>query len=464
MWIIILSILFFLTSILFIFYYLKYQQIKQQKNNIENQSKELIKKLDETEKANLQLNIQNTEYKTNIKSYEETIQQQHFQIKTLEQKLETYQNQSNALKSENATYKERIQNLEQYIQNQKQEIQQIQEQLKKEFELFTKNILEQSTQKLEEKNQHHIHQIISPVKEILQQNIHQIKDIEKRIQIYYDNENKERSSLKTIIEELNKKNEEVKNTAEKLAGALTTQVKYQGDWGEFILEKLLELSGLQENIHFVTQQKNDDKQPDVTILLPNNKHIIIDSKVTLNAYIEYHSSPTNELKNQQIQNIINSVKSHIDNLSKKEYEKIYALNSIDLVLMFIPIEAIISIIQQHQPDLFNYAIRKKVLMVTPTSVLGTLKAIYFVWQQEKQRKEFEEIITEIGKLYEKIRTFTEHFLKIETAINNAQKSFEDAKKSLISGKGNAISIIEKKIKPYINPKDNIKLLTENDET
>ncbi|MCX8167353.1 MAG: DNA recombination protein RmuC, partial [Candidatus Micrarchaeota archaeon] len=307
--------------------------------------------------------------------------------------------------------------------------------------------------------------ILSPVKDVLQQNVQQIKEIEQRIQKYYDNENKERASLKTVVEELTKRNEEVKLTAEKLANALTTQVKYQGNWGEFILEKLLEISGLQEGIHFVTQQKNDDKQPDVTILLPNQKHIIIDSKMTLSSFVEYQSATTEEEKNKFANEIIKSIEQHIDNLSKKEYEKIYNLHSVDFVLMFVPIEPIINIIHQYKPDILNNAIRKRVLMVSPTSLLATLKAIYFVWQQEHQRKEFENIIVEIGKLYEKLRVFIDkHFTRIKDALHAATNAYEEAEKSLVTGKGNALSIIEKKIKPFIQPKENItKLLPENDE-
>jgi DNA recombination protein RmuC len=326
---------------------------------------------------------------------------------------------------------------------------QLHQKLQKDFEILTNKLLEQSTQKLSEQNLQIISTTISPIKEYLQQ----VKEIEKRIQTYYDNENKERSSLKTIIEELTKRSDEVKNTADRLAKALTTEVKKQGNWGEFILEKILELSGLEKDREYTLQTKLDDKTPDVIIHLPDNKHLIIDSKVTLNALIEFHSAQSEEEKNLYAKKIIDSVLSHINNLSSKDYEKILNLYSVDFVLMFIPIESIVSIIQQYQSeDIFSYAIRKKIIIVTPTSLIATLKTIYFIWQQEKRRKDIENILIEIEKLYDKLRTFTDYFAELEKALQQAQRKFNDAKSSLIDGRGSAMSILVNKIQPYINPK------------
>lgn len=453
-----LIILIILLTAALIWLYTNYQKTIQEKNNLQNQAHELIS--------------ENTSLKSKTEQKQQELQQHLIELSQLKEKItiqekilsdnktqiEYLTTENKKISTENARYTEQIQHLQNLLQTQKQEIQNIQEQLKKEFELISSKLLQQNTQQLTQQNQQVLSTTIAPVKEYLTQ----LKDIEQKIQRYYDNENKDRASLKTIIEELNKRNDEVKQSAQKLVDALTKQVKYQGNWGEMILQKLLELSGLHENIEYVLQQKDNDKQPDVIINLPNDKHIIIDAKVTLAALAEYHSAPE-EKKNELAKDILTSVENHYNTLSKKEYEKIYSLNSIDFVLMFIPIESVMTIIQQYNPELYNDAVRKRVLIVTPTSLLATLKTIYFIWQQEKRRKEFENILQSIEQLYDKLRIFIDHFTNIEKHLQNAHTAYEDAKKTLIAGKGNAMSIIDKKIKPYINPKKPItQLLPEND--
>lgn len=446
--------------------YTNYQKTIQEKNNFQTRANELT-----NENASLKLRIEQQQQELQqhlieLSQLKEKITIQEKMLSDDKTQIEHLITENKKINTENARYAEQIQHLQNLLQSQKQETQNIQEQLKKEFELISSKILQQNTQQLTQQNQQVLSTTIAPVKEYLTQ----LKDIEQKIQRYYDNENKERASLKTIIEELNKRNDEVKQTAEKLATALTTQVKYQGNWGEMILQKLLELSGLQENIEYVLQQKDNDKQPDVIINLPNDKHIIIDSKVSLKALVEYQSAPITEdpaeerrRKNEMIKKLLTSVETHYNDLSKKEYEKIYSLNSIDFVLMFIPIESVMTIIQQYNPDLFSDAARKRVLIVSPTSLLATLKTIYFIWQQEKRRKEFENILQSIEQLYDKLRIFIDHFTNIENYLQHAHIAYEDAKKTLTSGKGNIMSIIDKKIKPYINPKKPItKLLPEND--
>ena len=409
-------------------------KITQLEQDLNNAKDELQDKLKQIAADQAKINIQANE------------------LEKLQNMLLSTQQENKQLNAENASYRQKVQNLEELLAKQKEEMTQLHQKLQKDFEILTNKLLEQSTQKLSEQNLQIISTTISPIKEYLQQ----VKEIEKRIQTYYDNENKERSALKTIIEELTKRSDEVKNTADRLAKALTTEVKKQGNWGEFILDKILELSGLEKDREYTIQTKLDDKTPDVIIHLPDNKHLIIDSKVTLNALIEFHSAQSEEEKKLYAKKIIDSVQSHINNLSSKDYEKILNLYSVDFVLMFIPIESIVSIIQQYQgEDIFSYAIRKKIIIVTPTSLIATLKTIYFIWQQEKRRKDIENILIEIEKLYDKLRTFTDYFAELEKALQQAQRKFNDAKSSLIDGRGSAMSILVNKIQPYINPKKNI---------
>lgn len=452
-----------LTGILFIAILLlwnKFQQINQSYKDLQNQHQQLVNEYQHLKKTYQEHLIQLSTIKATIDIQEKIISEQKQQIESL---LE----ENKKLHAEKSSYVEKVSQLDRLLQSQKQDIEQIQQQLKKEFQLISTQILEQNTQKLTEQNAQILHQNISPVKEYLQQ----MKELEQKIQRYYDNENKEKASLLTKIEELTRRSDEVKQTAETLAKALTSQVKHQGYWGEFILEKILELSGLEKGTHYTIQNKfrtandsDDDskyKQPDVIIHLPNSKHIIIDSKVTLNALIKYQSTHNEEEKSKYLEEITTSITKHVNDLSRKNYEQIPELNSIDFILMFIPIEYVMSIVQQYQPNLFSEAVSKKVLIVTPTSLLATLKTIYFIWQQDKIQKDIESILEDIKKVYEKIGVFISHFEKIEKKLEEAQRSYYDAHKSLVSGKGNVMSIL-KNMEYYINPKKSItKSLPEN---
>lgn len=400
--------------------------------------------------------------RTKIEVYQNEIYKLNEELTKKENRINELLQENARLLSENSKYNEQVKNLNDLLKKQAEDFQQMQQHLKTEFENLSNKILEHNAQKLTQQNEQILSNVISPVKEHLSR----IKELEQKIQTFYDNENKERSSLKTIVETLTQRSDEVKQTAEKLVNALTSQVKYQGNWGEMILEKLLEISGLQEKIHYDVQKKDNDKQPDVRILLPQDKYIIIDSKVTLNAFMEFQSATTEEEKEQYAKMVLQSIKKHYNELSEKEYHKIYNSSSTpDFVLMFIPVEGVLNVIQQYDAQLFNDAVRKKVLIVTPTTLLATLKTIYYVWQQEKRREEFEDILQSIQALHDKLRVFVDHFTKIEEKLKDALNAFDDAKKSLVSGKGNAMSIITKKIEPYIVPKNKItKLLPENDES
>lgn len=441
-------------------FYFKYKRIKNENEIVQNQNQNLQSENSRLNNSNQILETQNVEYKTLISAKEKEILQLKDSITNINQELHKLRENHLEIVSQNATYVEKTKNLEKLLEEQKAEFEKLQEKFRNEFELISKQILEQTTKKLAEQNEQILFNVTRPFKE----NITQIKELEQKIQNYYDNENKERASLKTNIENLIQQSNEVKQTAEKLANALTSKAKFQGDFGEFVLEKLLELSGLQKNIEYKTQYIENEKKPDVLILLPNDKYLIIDSKVTLNSLIEYHNAQNENERVTAAQKIITSVKKHYEELSKRQYE-IIEKSTLDFVLMFIPIEHVYDIIFQYHPELFNDAVKKRVLIVTPSSLLATLKTIYYVWKQEKQRKEFENVIKHIEILYHKIKTFTTHFANVEKALQTAFEKLNEAKTSLISGKGNAMSIIEKKIKPYINPKESIheSFLPENDE-
>lgn len=428
--------------------------LNEKENNIKEKEKKIEKY--ETEIKNLEseillVNKKLSENEGLLKEKEKSDEQNRNKIKEYEVKIENKEQEIIALKEKLANLSAENENLNKTLQEKAEEIKKLYETMKVEFENLSNKLLEEKAKKFTEQNKEIILNTLTPVKEYIER----LKDIEKKIQTYYDNENKERASLKTIIETLNKRSEELEKTSEQLVKALTQEVKSQGIWGEFILEKILELSGLERGTHYNVQVKEDDKQPDVVIMLPDDKLIIIDSKVTLNSYISYTSANTQGEQEKYAQEIVNSLKNHITNLGNKNYETMFGGRSIDFVLMFVPIEQVMSIATKIFPEIFNYAINKKILIVTPSSLLVSLKTIYYMWKQDERRRNFEEILNNIKKLHEKLVTFSEHFQKIEDSIQKALETYNEAKKCLLTGKGNAISIIKNRIEPYIDSKKKI---------
>lgn len=426
-------------------FYIQYKNVSEKVNLLSNENNIL-------KNQNEQLLQENKNLSSDLSSVKVLLNQLENNLNEIKIQKEIFEKNNHQLVSENSTYKERIKNLEEQLQEKSKLNNEIVENLKKEFEIISSNLNQKYTQLLSEKNKEILTNTISPVKEYLSQ----LKEVEQKIQRYYDNENKERSSLKTIIDNLIKQNNEVQQTAEKLATALTTKPKQQGNWGEMVLENLLELSGLEKNReYFIQQTQQSNKIPDVIVKLPNERVIIIDSKVTLNSLTNYFSATTQEEMDLQGKNICNSIRDHYKNLSEKNYEKEIGANTLDFVLMFVPLDSVMAIVNQYDANLFNDAVRKKVLIVTPTTLLATLKTIYFMWQQEKRQKEFEEILKSIEKLYDKLFVFVEKFKEIESKLNALHQTYESAKTTLYSGKGNAINILTKEIQPYIHSKKKI---------
>ncbi|HTA28815.1 MAG TPA: DNA recombination protein RmuC, partial [Bacteroidia bacterium] len=248
----------------------------------------------------------------------------------------------------------------------------------------------------------------------------------------------------TTLVDLNKK---ISEQANNLASALKGDSKTQGNWGEMILERALERSGLEKDKMYRLQYslkntEGDRLQPDVVLFLPNNKHIIIDSKVSLNAYESFVSAPTEEEKKQFLLKHIVSVKKHIDELSRREYQSLIDINTLDFVLLFMPIESSFSIALQSDNELFNYAWDKKIVIVSPTTLLATLYTIASLWRQEKQARNVFEIAEESGKLYDKFHGLMEDLLDVGKKMNSAKLSYEEAMKKASTGPGNIVKRID----------------------
>ncbi len=329
------------------------------------------------------------------------------------------------------------------IETQKKMIADMQSSLTKDFEIIATKLLEEKSQKFTEHNRTSLDIILNPLKD-------KIKSFEDKVESAYRAEAAERNTLKGSIEELMKLNKQISDEANNLSTALKGNTKQQGNWGEFVLEKILESSGLIEGENYVLQgegmglvdNEGNRFQPDVIINLPDDKHVIIDSKVSLIAYEKLVSSNDAESREKFIKEHITSLKNHVLNLSNKNYQDLIGIKSPDFVLLFVPIESSFSIATQHDKDLFEYAWSRKIVIVTPSTLLATLKTIASIWKQEKQTKNALEIARQAGTLYDKFVGFIEDLKKIGEQLNKTQQTYNEAYSKLHTGKGNLTSGVE----------------------
>jgi DNA recombination protein RmuC len=278
-----------------------------------------------------------------------------------------------------------------------------------------------------------------------------LNEFKQKVDKLYESEIKNISSLFNELKNLKELNQQLSEEAQNLTKALKGDVKKVGNWGEVVLERILEMSGLREGIEFkrevVFKEDNKTYRPDVVVYLPNDRIVIIDSKVSLNAYDEYVSGNEDALKNHLL-----SIKHHIDKLAEKKYENL-ANNSLDFVLMFVPIEGALMLALENDPSLFEYAFKKRIILTSPTTLLATLRSIEVSWRYEKQAKNIAEIVKMAENLYDKVRGFVDDFEKVGDNLDKAKKSFDNAKKKLTDGRGNVISQISKlKDQAGIKPK------------
>jgi DNA recombination protein RmuC len=417
---------------------------KTQKNN-NPELQQLKEKLNEEEKQKIVLNTQIENYKKEIEKLQNELQQEkEYHQSILLAERSKYEQELNTLRNEYIEATKKLEaarthfsNQEQKIKEQKEEIENLHKKLTIEFENIANKILDEKSQKFTEQNKINLDIILNPLKE-------KIKQFEEKVEKAYSEETKERISLKTEIKHLVELSMQVKSEANNLANALKGDTKKQGDWGEIILEKVLERSGLIKGQEYQTQfnTKNIDGsriQPDAVVFLPDNKHIIIDSKVSLVAYNAYVNSEDENEKQKHLKEHINSVRNHVKQLSEKKYQTSSEFNTPDFVLLFMPIESAFSAAIQNDQDLFAYAWDLKIVIVSPTTLLATLRTIASIWKQERQTKNALEIAKQSGALYDKFVGFLEDLDKIGKSIDASKSAYEDALNKLKTGRGNLIS-------------------------
>jgi DNA recombination protein RmuC len=324
---------------------------------------------------------------------------------------------------------------------QQQNLEELQQRFTLEFSNIANKILDEKSAKFTVQNQNNLDQILNPLKA-------NIKSFEEKVDKVYQAEAAERSQLKGVIFQLMDQSKQIQTDANNLTKALKGDNKKQGSWGEVILERVLESSGLVKDREYSIQKSLNSAegarlQPDVIVNLPDDKNLIIDAKISLVAYERMVSAELDEEKALYLKQHLLSIKAHIDGLSAKNYQHLYAINSPDFVLLFIPIEASFSATVQADTELFNYAWHKKVVLVSPTTLLATLRTIASIWKVDRQNKNVFEIAEEAGALYDKFVGFLTDMERIGKHIDQTQKAHEDAFKKLQFGSGNLIGKVEK---------------------
>ncbi|WP_158796348.1 DNA recombination protein RmuC [Pedobacter sp. L105] len=330
--------------------------------------------------------------------------------------------------------------LEKQTQHEKY-VAEIQQKFKLEFEHIANQILEEKTTKFTLQNKANLDLILSPLKD-------NIKAFEEKVDRVYKAESDERNILKGVISQLMDQSKQIQEDANNLTKALKGDNKKQGNWGEVILERVLERSGLVKDQEYRIQSSFNTStgnrvQPDVIIDLPDDKHIVVDSKVSLIAYEKYVSAELEEEKEIYIKQHLLSLKNHIQDLSGKNYQALYQINSPDFVLLFVPIESSFGIAVQKDAELFNYAWDRKVVIVSPSTLLATLRTISSIWKQERQNRNVLEIARLSGSMYDKFVGFLADMESIGRNIRQSQDAYDKAFSKLSSGAGNLSNTADK---------------------
>ena len=362
----------------------------------------------------------------------------------LEEKLRLELQESNAQKIKSETLNiELRKDLESNSEEERLKIKQMYES----FENIANKILDKKSSKFTQKNKENLELLLEPLDK-------DIRNFRKKIEEMHEKDISQHASLKEFLKNLQVTQNKLSQEAQNLTTALKGDTKKQGDWGEFILERTLEASGLVKGVEFSMQQSFDHKRPDAIIYLPENKSIIVDSKVSLTAYERYISSENDEHQRQSIKEHLISVKKHVDELSKKDYSSIEQINSPDFVLLFIPIEPAFGLALREDNELYQYAFDRKIVLVTSTTLMATIKTVANLWKLEKQNKNANDIANRAGLLYDKFVGFIKNLDEIGDSLQKANAAHEKAIRKLSVGSGNLLGQVTKLQKLGVRTEEN----------
>lgn len=409
-----------------------------------------------TEKASLE---------EKINGLAQYLDQYKVQLNQAVQERENIRNEKEALAIQLSKKETDFNHLWERNQEQKEEVEKLQEKFTKEFENLATKILEEKTSKFTEQNKENLKTILTPLQDKIQLFEKKVEDTHKESIDYH-------AALRQQILGLKEMNAQMSKETLNLTKALKGDSKMQGNWGELILERVLEKSGLEKGREYEVQQSFTTSEgnrvfPDVVINLPDGKKMIVDSKVTLTAYERYVNEEEEELKISYLKEHVIALKRHVDQLSEKNYHDLYQMESPDFVLLFIPIESAFALALNEDTSLYNKAFEKNIVIVTPSTLLATLRTIDSMWTNLKQQENALEIARQAGALYDKFEGFVNDLIKIGKKMDEAKVEYQGAMNKLVDGKGNLVTSVEKLKKLGLKTKkalpDNLLQRAEKDE-
>ncbi len=359
----------------------------------------------------------------------------------LQDEIKFIQREKEQLITKNTSLEEQLKNLREKLEENKTEIENLQEKFTKEFENLANKILDEKATKFTNQNKENIKNILEPLEK-------KIQSFEKKVTDSDEKRAGFQSALKTQLENLKQMNQQMSKETINLTKALKGDSKSQGNWGELVLERVLEKSGLEKDREYFVQQSfvQDGGRrvlPDVVIHLPDSKKMIIDSKVSLTAYEQYINEEDENLRGTHLKEHLNSLKRHIEQLSAKKYEDLYEIESPDFVLLFVPIETAFSVATNEDTSIYNRAFEKNIVIVTPSTLLATLRTIDTMWTNEKQQRNAIEIARQAGALYDKFNGLLQDLIAVGKRIDDSKKEYSNAMNKLVEGRGNLIVSVEK---------------------
>lgn len=364
-------------------------------------------------------------------------------ISDLNQRLQKIDLELSQERQSHITLKEAFARKESEVTNQEQrlkDMEDLQKKFKDEFANMAQQILDDKTQKFTSVNNQNMETILGPLKT-------RIDEFQKKVESTYNADSKERVRLEEQVKNLVLLNQTLSTEAKNLTNALKSDTKKQGNWGEVVLERILQYSGLERDIHYTTQTVITDedgkaKKPDVVVNLPENKYVVIDSKMSLTAYERYSSTDEELEKVIHLKAHLQSIKDHIDELSDKNYHELHKDKSPDFVLMFIPVEPAFSLAFMNDGTLYDYAFKRKIIVVSVSTLLSSLKIIESMWKLDKQNRNAAEIVKRGSALYDKFVGFIEDMNKIKSNLKTVNDTFDEGYKKLQGGRGNLIKQAE----------------------
>ncbi|MEP3388326.1 MAG: DNA recombination protein RmuC [Reichenbachiella sp.] len=390
---------------------------------------------------NAEEQLKTKELEIRLQAESEKVQSLNERGKEIEQKLQGEREMNVQLNNQHTRLESDYRNLQETLKTQKEELNQIREKFSAEFKNMANEILEENSKKFTSHNKEQVDQLLKPLGE-------KISEFEKKVVLTNNESMKWNAALKQQVEDLKGANIKMTKEAENLVRALKGDSKTQGNWGERQLEGILEKVGLLKDVHYTREQnfKNEEgnnQRLDFIVNLPDEKSLVIDSKVSLTAYARYFEEDNENKKAEYLKAHLESVNTHIKLLGDKNYQKLYDINQPDYIMLFVANEPALTIALQHDEGLYEKALDKNIVLVSTSTLMATLRTVSYIWKQDAQSKNAIEIAKEGGNLYDKFVAFTEDVKGIGRQLDLTQKVYVEAAKKLYEGKGNLINRAEK---------------------